>query len=131
VTTGAHVAGQRRICHIFDAIDADPHNLLVVLDDRGEVVGTLQLTFIPYLTFRKGWRVQVEAVRTVATRRGEGLGGRLLRWAIDEAARVGCHLVQLTTNADRDKARHFSERLGFEATHAGMKLYIEGDVGER
>ena len=115
----------------YEAIDADPNNRLVVLEDAGEVVGTLQLTFIPCLTFRGGWRAQVEAVRTATARRGQGLGGRLLEWAVDEARRRGCHLIQLTTNATRDEARRFYETLGFEATHAGMKRYLEGDVTGR
>jgi hypothetical protein len=34
----------------FDAIESDPGNMLVVADRAGEVVGTLQLIFIPSLT---------------------------------------------------------------------------------
>ncbi|WP_448638398.1 hypothetical protein [Geodermatophilus sp. URMC 63] len=33
----------------FAAVDADPAHLLVVAEDGGTVVGTLQLTFIPGL----------------------------------------------------------------------------------
>jgi GNAT superfamily N-acetyltransferase len=102
-----------------------------VLEDDGEVVGTLQLTLIPYLTFRGGWRAQVEAVRISAGRRGEGLGRVLFEWAIEEAQRRGCHLIQLTTNKDRDDARGFYASLGFEATHDGMKRYLSGDVTGR
>ncbi|QBI20494.1 GNAT family N-acetyltransferase [Egibacter rhizosphaerae] len=112
----------------YAAIEADPHNRLVVVEEAGEVVGTLQLTFIPHLAFRGGWRAQVEAVRTASGRRGEGVGRRLLEWAIDEARAQGCHLIQLTTNAARDDAHRFYESLGFEASHAGMKRYLEGDV---
>lgn len=115
----------------FDAITADPNNQLLVAEDQGEVVGTLQVTFIPYLTFRGGWRAQVEAVRTASTRRGEGLGRHLLEWAIDTAAARGCRLIQLTMNADRNETRRFYESLGFEATHVGMKLYLDGDVRGR
>lgn len=115
----------------FEAIAADPNNRLVVLEDQGEIAGTLQVTFIPYLTFRGGWRAQVEAVRTASTRRGEGLGRQLLEWAIEAAVKQGCHLIQLTTNSGRDEARRFYESLGFQATHAGMKLYLDGDVGSR
>lgn len=115
----------------FGAIDADPNTRLVVLEEDGEVVGTLQLTFLPHLTYRGGWRAQIEAVRTAASRRGQGLGRHLLEWAIEEATRRGCHLVQLTTNADRGDARRFYEDLGFEATHVGMKRYLDGDVTGR
>lgn len=108
----------------FDALDRDPNNLLVVLEDDGQAVGTLQLTFIPYLTFQGGWRAQIEAVRIAGAHRDRGLGRHLLEWAIDEARRRGCHLVQLTTNRQRHQTRRFYESLGFEPTHDGMKLYL-------
>lgn len=115
----------------FDAIDADEKHRLVVLDDAGEVVGCLQLTLLPHLTFQGGWRAQIEGVRIADDRQGEGLGRRLFEWAIAEARRSGCHLVQLTTNARRQDARAFYEALGFVASHAGMKLYLEGSVAGR
>lgn len=115
----------------YDAIASDPNNLLVVAEDAGEVVGTLQLTFIPYLTFRGGWRAQVEAVRTAASRRGSGIGRQLLEWAIEQAEQRDCHVIQLTTNAVRDDALRFYESLGFEATHRGMKRYLQGDASGR
>lgn len=111
----------------FEAIDADINNRLVVAEDGDEIVGTLQLTFLPYLTFQGGWRAQVEAVRVAENHRGQGLGRRLFEWAIEEAEQRGCHLVQLTTNKQREDARRFYESLGFEATHEGMKLYLSGD----
>jgi ribosomal protein S18 acetylase RimI-like enzyme len=109
----------------FDAIDADAQQLLVVaVDDAGEVVGTLQLSFIQYLTFAGGRRAQVEAVRIDRALRGSGVGSEMLRWAIDRAAERGCHLVQLTTDKDRAAAKRFYERLGFVASHEGMKLHL-------
>jgi hypothetical protein len=33
-------------------------------------------------------------------------------------------MVQLTTNNQRPEARRFYERLGFAASHVGMKLYL-------
>lgn len=115
----------------FGAITADPNHRLVVAEEGGELVGTLQLTFLPHLTFRGGWRAQVEAVRTAGHRRGQGLGGQLLRWAIAAAEERGCHLIQLTTNASRGDAHRFYAELGFEASHQGMKRYLVGDVTGR
>lgn len=115
----------------FDAIDDDPHNRLIVLTDDGRIIGTLQLTFIPSLTFRGGWRAQIEAVRVAADRRGTGAGRRLVRWAIAAARDRGCFLVQLTTNVQRTDARRFYESLGFTATHHGMKRYLTGDATGR
>lgn len=46
------------------------------------------------------------------------------QWAIERAKDKECHLIQLTTNKERDKARDFYDQFGFKATHEGMKLYL-------
>ncbi len=109
----------------FFEIDRDPHNELVVAEVRGVVVGTLQLTFIPYLTYLGGKRAQIEAVRVDRNYRGHGVGGELIEWAIRRARKENCHLVQLTTHKTRSDARRFYEQLGFVASHAGMKLDLD------
>jgi hypothetical protein len=48
----------------FGGIEADPHQLLLVAEVDGQVVGTLQLTFIPSLTYTGGERAQIEGVRS-------------------------------------------------------------------
>ena len=108
----------------FDAIDADPRNSLVVADLAGEVVATMQLTFVPSLTRRGGERAEIEGVRVAASQRGAGLGRRMIGWAVDEARARGCALVQLTTDKRRSDAHRFYESLGFTATHEGMKLIL-------
>lgn len=108
----------------FADLDADPRHQLVVIEESGEVVGTLQLSFIPHLVRVGSARAQIEAVRVAAGRRGSGLGRILVAWAIDRAERQGCGLVQLTTDASRVDARRWYESLGFEPTHVGMKLTL-------
>jgi GNAT superfamily N-acetyltransferase len=108
----------------FQAIDADPAHLLVVADRAGEVVGTMQLSFLPGLARRGALRAQIEAVRVAASTRGSGLGGAMLQWAIDEARRRDCALVQLTSDKARADAHRFYQRLGFVASHEGMKLKL-------
>jgi len=109
----------------FEQIDADPAQLLVVVCDGGdEVVGTLQLTVIPGLARRGALRAQIEAVRVAERLRGQGVGTELLRWAVAEAARRGCALVQLTSDKRRADAHRLYERLGFAASHEGFKLRL-------
>src|SRR5262249_3514920 len=99
----------------FEAIDADPSQLLVVGTEGGEVVATMQLSFIPGLARRGSLRAQIEAVRVADSYRSHGLGDAMFRWAIDEARRRGCSLVQLTTDKSRADAHRFYARLGFVA----------------
>jgi GNAT superfamily N-acetyltransferase len=115
----------------FEAIRGDRNNELVVACRGEAVVGVLQLTFIPYLTYRGGWRALVEGVRVDEGVRGSGVGRALIEWAIARARERGCHVVQLTTDKTRLEARAFYEKLGFAATHEGMKLHLAGDMRGR
>jgi GNAT superfamily N-acetyltransferase len=108
----------------FQAIDADPAHMLIVADRAGEVVGTMQLSFLPGLARRGALRAQIEAVRVAASTRGTGLGAAMMHWAIDEARRRDCALVQLTSDKARTDAHRFYQRLGFVASHEGMKLKL-------
>ncbi|MFZ0384724.1 MAG: GNAT family N-acetyltransferase [Solirubrobacteraceae bacterium] len=109
----------------FEHIDLDPAQLLVVLTDSAhEVVGTLQLTTIPGLARRGALRAQIEAVRVAERLRGQGVGGAMLEWAVAEAARRGCALVQLTSDKRRADAHRLYGRLGFVDSHEGFKLRL-------
>lgn len=105
----------------FDAIDRDPNQIMAVAEDGGEIVGCLQLTFIPGLTRTGQWRGQIEGVRIAASRRGGGLGRAMFVWAVDQCRARGCGLVQLTTDKTRPDALRFYESLGFVASHEGVK----------
>ncbi len=109
----------------FEIIDTDPHQeLMVVENDNTKVIGTLQLSFIQYLTYQGGIRAQIEAVRIHKDHRGAGLGKVVFEWAIERAKQKGAHLIQLTTDKKRPDALRFYENLGFEASHEGMKLHF-------
>lgn len=109
----------------FNAITSVPNNELIVACDGDEVVGVLQITFTPYLTYQGGWRATIEGVRTLASKRGQGVGTKLIKWAINRAKERGCHLVQLTTDKQRPEALKFYEQLGFRATHEGLKMKLD------
>ena len=108
----------------FEAIDADSNQNLIAAELEGEVVGTLQLSFLPGLSFRGSWRGQIEAVRIAAHLRGQGLGEEMIRWAIEQCRARDCKLVQLTSTAARIAAHRFYARLGFVHSHVGMKLHL-------
>jgi GNAT superfamily N-acetyltransferase len=108
----------------FVAISADPAHLLLVAESAGQIVGTMQLSFLPGLARRGALRAQIEAVRIAESARGGGLGGAMMTWAIEEARRRGCALVQLTSDKSRTDAHRFYARLGFVASHEGMKLKL-------
>ena len=106
----------------FAAIDGDDNQLLAVaVDAADQVVGCLQLSFVPGLSRTGMWRGQIESVRIAAGERGSGLGSQLIEWAVEMARERGCKLVQLTSDKARPDAIRFYEKLGFIASHEGLK----------
>lgn len=106
----------------FDSIQNDPNNTLIVADQGTTLVGVLQLTLIPNLTYVGGWRAQIEGVRVAESVRAQGVGRALVEHAIERARNARCHMVQLTTSKQRPSAIRFYESLGFASSHEGMKL---------
>ena len=134
----------------FALIDADPNQLLVAVteiagntasEDRAEtadqadsagpthngstIVGTLQMSLLPSLSRRGTLRLQIEAVRIGASAQGIGLGTAVFEWAHDCGRRLGAGLAQLTTDRSRTDAQRFYDRLGYVASHEGMKLPLD------
>lgn len=109
----------------FAAITADPNNEIIVATLEGAVVASLQITYTPSLSYRGTWRATLESVRTRSDLRGRGVGTVLVKAAVERARARGCGSVQLSTNRKRADARRFYERLGFTATHDGMKLFLD------
>ena len=109
----------------FEKINADENQeLIVVENDELEIIGTLQLSFIHYLTYRGGIRAQIEAVRIRKDKRGLGIGKIMFEWAIKRAKERKAHLIQLTTDKKRPNAILFYEELGFKQSHEGMKMHF-------
>lgn len=108
----------------FDVMQKHGMNEVIVGVRGDAVVACLQLTVIPGLSRQGAVRAILEGVRVSADLRGQGAGEALVRFAIEKAKRAGATLVQLTTDKSRKDAHRFYERLGFKATHEGMKLEL-------
>lgn len=106
----------------FDGLQKIGAEVILALDDAGRVIGCLQLLVLPGLGSLGKQRAQIEAVRIESALRGKGLGSQLIAHAIARARERGCKLVQLTSDNSRQGAHRLYERLGFKASHVGMKL---------
>lgn len=108
----------------FAAIDADPNNELIAFELKGEIVGTMQLTYIPGISRGGATRLQVEAVRVASHLRGQGWGRKMMEWAHAKGRARGCALVQLTSDKNRADAHRFYRSLGYAQSHEGFKLQL-------
>lgn len=109
----------------FDAIAASRDNRLLIAELASEVVGTLQITFIPGLSKVGATKMLIEAVRVVSPRRGTGIGRQIVAAAVALARARHCKSVELTSHRTRTDAHRFYARLGFVASHVGMKLGLD------
>lgn len=109
----------------YEEINQDPNHELIVVELSGELIGTLHLMFLPSISFQGGLRAQIESVRIDTQHQSQGIGSKMMKWAIERARARGAHIVQLTTHKSREDAHRFYERLGFKGTHLGMKLSLK------
>ncbi len=109
----------------FAKIDSNPNQYLMVVENDFKVIGTCHLTLMPSLTFSGSTRLQIEAVRVDQRIRGQNVGQKMIEFAVNWGFDQGATIIQLTTNKERPDALRFYEKLGFKATHEGMKLYLE------
>ncbi|HEX2257812.1 MAG TPA: GNAT family N-acetyltransferase [Afifellaceae bacterium] len=118
-------AANRAYAEALERVEADSCNVVWVAELDGMAVGTMQTILIHGLAHRGATRLEIEAVRVSSRRRGMGIGEALIRFAVEEARRQGAGIVQLTSDASRQEAHRFYERLGFTASHVGFKLRLD------
>lgn len=125
-STREHASPQMSQAYIdaFHHIEKDANQYLMVVEKGQNIIATCHLTLIPSLTFTGSTRLQIEAVRVHSNARGQGVGKKMIKMAIDWGKTQGATIIQLTTNKERPEALKFYETLGFSATHEGMKLYL-------
>jgi ribosomal protein S18 acetylase RimI-like enzyme len=117
----------KRYINAFHKINSDTNQYLMVIEDDIEIIATSHLTIMPSLTFIGSTRMQIEAVRVIEKYRGQKIGSFMFEKAFLYAKNNDVDIIQLTTNKQRPKAKNFYEKLGFESSHDGMKLYLKVD----
>jgi len=105
----------------FARMQTEANNILVVGEDDHGIVATYQISFISGLSLRAARRAQVESVRVASHLRDQGIGTALMADAEARARAADCSLMQMTSNAGREQAHRFYERLGFTPSHIGFK----------
>lgn len=116
---------QESYLRAFEQIDSDPNHELLVAEQDGGVIATLQLIFLPSISFQGGLRAQVESVRVDKRFQNQKIGSQLMKHALQIAKARGAHVMQLTTHNTRKDAHRFYEQLGFKSSHLGMKLNLK------
>ena len=80
-------------------------------DDTGAIVGVSTLAVFPIPTGPRAW---IEDVIVDQSHGGQGIGRRLTEAMLDEARRLGCITVDLTSRPSREAANRLYQKVGFE-----------------
>ncbi len=108
----------------FQEITEAKNQMLLVVESQNEIIGTCHLTFMLSLSFKGSKRLNIENIHIRKHFQGQGIGTWMIKKTIELGQEKGCKIVQLTTNKKRLRAKTFYEKLGFKASHEGMKLYL-------
>jgi histidine triad (HIT) family protein len=121
---GEDASALEQCLEALEEIWVTPGSEVLVAESEGVVAGMCQLITFRHLQQRGGRCAEIESVHVAERFRGLGIGSALVSAALERARSSGCYRVQLTSNKSRQRAHRFYERLGFEATHEGYKLYL-------
>ncbi|MFI6575593.1 GNAT family N-acetyltransferase [Nocardiopsis sp. NPDC050513] len=123
-TQSAHVRMSSAAVRAWTRMEGDPDRMVLVAEERGQIIGTLDLLIVANLTHdAQPWAV-VDNLVVDPQRRGGGIGRALMEDALDRATRAGCYKVELLAHESRDRASGFSAALGFDASHEGFRRYL-------
>lgn len=109
---------------IFDRIDADANQALLVAESGRCVVGTLVIVVVQNLAHRgQPWAV-VENVAVHERARGQGIGTLLMGEAVRRARGAGCYKLVLSAHQSRADSHRLYDRLGLRQTHLGFEMLL-------
>ena len=112
-----------RLMELFDdAVAPDSPFKLFFAVEGGELCGMLSLAIV-FTTQGAGRFGYLDDVFVLEQHRGQGIGAKLMREAVNHARKSGCVRVELGTRWDNVQARRLYERLGFREVD-GVRYWL-------
>jgi ribosomal protein S18 acetylase RimI-like enzyme len=124
LTTSGDVPTQAELQAI---VEAEATSLWIAIDEKessDQIVGTLTLVSYRIPT---GYVARIEDVVVEQDIRRQGIGGKLVRTALEHARQAGVKAVDLTSNPARVAANQMYAKLGFEKRNTNLFRYQISD----
>lgn len=100
--------------HILDKFEQDENMYLLVLEEDGKVVSSVQMALIESLTHNVRPFAVIENVVTHINYRNKGYASALLEKASEIAREHKCYKVFLETGSNKESTLNFYKKNGFE-----------------
>jgi ribosomal protein S18 acetylase RimI-like enzyme len=110
----------------FQEISNMPRSEFLVIEDENTVLGTLFYQVIPNLTHSARPWATIENVVVDRRYHRQGIGRKLIEYALKRCSEAGCYKIQLLSTKTRKQAHQFYRDLGFEDTAMGFRYYFQG-----
>ena len=109
---------------LFDRIDADGNQALLVAEQENRVIGTLVLVVVPNLAHRgQPWAI-VENVAVDERARSRGVGTLMMEEAVRRARGARCYKLVLSAHHTRTESHRLYRYLGLQQTHLGFEMLL-------
>ena len=99
---------------IFAQFSAYPHYKLYVVERGKKVIGSYAFLVMHNLGHLGAPSAIVEDVVVAPECQGQGVGRLMMQHAMQCARMAGCYKLVLSSNAKRERAHEFYEKIGFE-----------------
>lgn len=96
------------------------HIHLFVAKDQDRVIGALTLIESKLLS---GYKASIEDVVVDTSRRGEGIGRKLIEFAVEFAQNTGIEKIDLTSRPERAAANELYKKIGFVLRDTNVYRY--------
>ena len=100
--------------HLLDKFEKDENMYLLVLEENGKVVSSVQMAIIESLTHNVRPFAVIENAVTHADYRNRGYASALLEKASEIAEERRCYKVFLETGSNKESTLNFYRKNGFE-----------------
>ena len=108
---------------LFASMKRSPlYQVLVAVESDGEVVGATTLIVEQKFIHRGGLAGHIEDVAVRKGHEGKGIGGSVVRAAVERARELGCYKVILDC---KEELVGFYEGLGFRSRDVGMRIDLK------
>ena len=109
---------------IFDRIDADANQALLVAEQDLRVIGTLVLVVVSNMAHGgQPWAI-IENVAVHERVRGQGIGTLLMEEAVRRARGARCYKLVLSAHESRTESHRLYRKLGLQQTHLGFEMLL-------
>jgi GNAT superfamily N-acetyltransferase len=120
-----HVLPIHEAERLFAHFSRYPDYTLYVAEQAGRIVGSFALLIMDNLGHLGAPSAIIEDVVVDPALQGHGVGQAIMNFAVARARDKRCYKILLSSNAKRERAHAFYERLGFERHGYSFRLMLE------